>query len=133
MSFLDTQLLHQLVANRVDYKSARLDSLFQGAQLEKPAAPEPSQSAWENFENALDAVGGRFEELGESLKMLLPPNIIQLPQFMLHYTTNSQSPQPGGASTGGAPTTVHSSNATSPATQPTQSQPPQSQQTSPFR
>ena len=66
---LDPKVLHSFVANRADYKQAKLDSLFHGLVVEE----EPSAAnAWEKgFETAVEAVGDMAGEVGEAMKKML--------------------------------------------------------------
>ena len=77
---LDPHVLHAYITNRADYKTARLETLFHGVlnaeklqqqqqQMQQQGAM--MQSAWENIENAMDAVGERFEEVGDQLKKMI--------------------------------------------------------------
>jgi hypothetical protein len=68
LSRLDPQVLHAFVANRADYKQAKLESLFHGVVLEQA---EKEMSAWENLENAFDVMNDTFGEVGESLRKML--------------------------------------------------------------
>lgn len=71
---MDSRVIHQFVANRADYKTAKLASLF------TVASEEPQQlSVWEKtfegaIENAADfalVVNDTFEEVGDSIKKML--------------------------------------------------------------
>jgi hypothetical protein len=71
LSRLEPEILHSFVANRSDYKSARLDRLFQGMGMLVEEPTEPT-NVWERgFETAVGAVNETFGEVGDAVLKIL--------------------------------------------------------------
>ena len=74
ISRMDPAVLHEYISKRDDYKSARLDLLFDHSSSSfavSPTSNSVNNGMGARWEGAVDALGGTIEEVSESLKKMI--------------------------------------------------------------